>query len=71
MTPKGKAAFTVDKPKCVAPEAREMPGIPESHYMKLIVGFGYPEIPYARGVQKGGHKVRRHAEQSGGQLSLT
>ena len=26
----------------LAPEAREMLGIPESHYMKLVVGFGYP-----------------------------
>lgn len=29
-----------------------MLGIPEDHYMGLIIGFGYPEIPYARGVQK-------------------
>lgn len=36
----------------LAPVAREMLGIPSDHYMKLIVGFGYPEIEYARGVQK-------------------
>lgn len=36
----------------LVPEAREMLGIPKDHYMKLIVGFGYPEIKYARGVQK-------------------
>ena len=36
----------------LAPEAREMLGIPSDHYMKLIVGFGYPEFEYARGVQK-------------------
>ena len=36
----------------LAPKAKEMLNIPQDHYMKLIVGFGYPEIPYARGVQK-------------------
>jgi nitroreductase len=36
----------------LAPEARAMLGIPGDHYTKLMVGFGYPEIPYARGVQK-------------------
>jgi nitroreductase len=34
------------------PGARRMLGIPENHYMGLIIGFGYPETPYARGVQK-------------------
>jgi ferredoxin/nitroreductase len=32
--------------------ARRMLGIPDDHYMGLIIGFGYPEIVYARGVQK-------------------
>lgn len=36
----------------LAPEIRKMVGIPENHYASLIVGFGYPEIKYARGVQK-------------------
>lgn len=36
----------------LAPEAREMLGIPADHYTGLIIGFGYPEIKYARGVQK-------------------
>ncbi len=54
----------------LAPEAREMLGIPESHYMKLVVGFGYPEMPYARGVQKGDHKVHRYTDKSKGQLPL-
>lgn len=36
----------------LSPEAREMLGIPKDHCMPLIVGFGYPEIKYARGVQK-------------------
>ena len=36
----------------LAPKARDMLGIPRDHYTGLMVGFGYPEIPYARGVQK-------------------
>jgi nitroreductase/NAD-dependent dihydropyrimidine dehydrogenase PreA subunit len=36
----------------LVPEARAMLNIPADHYTKLMVGFGYPEIPYARGVQK-------------------
>ena len=36
----------------LVPNAREMLGIPKDHYTGLIVGFGYPEIKYARGVQK-------------------
>jgi nitroreductase len=36
----------------LVPQARAMLGIPQDHYTKLMVGFGYPEIPYARGVQK-------------------
>ena len=36
----------------LAPKAREMLGIPREHYTGLIVGFGYPEIENARGVQK-------------------
>ncbi|MGL4789920.1 MAG: nitroreductase family protein [Anaerotignaceae bacterium] len=36
----------------LAPEAEKLIGIPNNHYRKLIVGFGYPEIKYSRGVQK-------------------
>ncbi|ACV22857.1 Uncharacterized anaerobic dehydrogenase [Slackia heliotrinireducens] len=43
----------------LAPEARAMLGIPADHYMKPVVGFGYPEIPYARGVRKNRRKVHR------------
>lgn len=47
----------------LAPAARKMLNIPEDHYMGLIVGFGYPEIRYARGVQKERRgKVHRHSE---------
>ncbi|MFG6332638.1 MAG: nitroreductase family protein [Lachnospiraceae bacterium] len=48
----------------LAPEAKKMLHIPPDHYMKLIVGFGYPEIPYARGVQKDRKaKIHRYSEQ--------
>ena len=49
----------------LAPKAREMLGIPADHYMNLIVGFGYPEIEYARGVQKDkGRKVHRWSQEN-------
>lgn len=35
-----------------APELLDMVNIPRDHYVPLIIGFGYPEISYARGVQK-------------------
>lgn len=42
------------------PQAKALLGIPQDHYMKLIVGFGYPEIPYHRSSQKEGRlKVDR------------
>ncbi|MCR4676820.1 MAG: nitroreductase family protein [Sphaerochaetaceae bacterium] len=47
----------------LAPEARDMLGIPKGHYMGLIVGFGYPEIEYARGVQKDRkNKIHRYSD---------
>ena len=49
---------------------RDMIGIPADHYMKLLVGFGYSEIPYVRGVQKNRRKVHRWTEESRGQLEL-
>lgn len=46
------------------PQARQMLGIPENHYMKLIVGFGYPEIRYHRGAQKEGYRrVHRFSQE--------
>jgi len=36
----------------LVPEARKMLNIPTDHYTGLIVGFGYPDIAYARGTQK-------------------
>lgn len=47
----------------LAPKAREMLNIPSDHYMKLIVGFGYPEISYSRGVQKDrNRKIHRYSD---------
>lgn len=34
------------------PDIKELLNIPKNHYMAMAVGFGYPEIKYARGVQK-------------------
>ena len=48
----------------LAPEARAMLNIPKDHYTGLIVGFGYPEIEYARGVQKDRtSKTHRYSEE--------
>ena len=54
----------------LSPAARQMLDIPEDHFTKLLVGFGYPEIHYARGTQKSGKKVHRYTSQTHGQLSL-
>lgn len=44
----------------IAPKARKMLRIPDSHCIPLVVGFGYPEIKYARGVCKDrGDKTHR------------
>lgn len=49
----------------LAPQAREMLNIPKDHYTGMIVGFGYPEIPYARGVQKDrSAKTHRYSESN-------
>ena len=46
----------------LAPEARQMLSVPKNHYMGLIIGFGYPETTYARGVQKErGRKIHRYS----------
>lgn len=48
----------------LASNAREMLNIPKDHYTGLIVGFGYPEIRYARGVQKDRkRKIHRYSEE--------
>ena len=50
----------------LAPKARKMLNIPEDHYTGLIIGFGYPEIPYARGSQKERKgKIHRYSKDNG------
>ena len=57
-------SYAADVLRELAPEARDMLGIPKYHYMGLIVGFGYPEIYYARGVQKDrNNKVHRYTKR--------
>lgn len=34
------------------PDIKQLLNIPDTHYISMAVGFGYPEIKYARGVQK-------------------
>ena len=56
-------SYSADVLRELSPGARAMLDIPQDHYMNLIVGFGYPEIEYARGVQKDrGHKVHRYTQ---------
>jgi Fe-S-cluster-containing hydrogenase component 2 len=42
------------------PEIRAMLQIPRDHYIGMLIGFGYPEIRYARGVQRGVEENRIH-----------
>lgn len=42
------------------PDVRALLGIPEDHYVGMIIGFGYPEIPYARGTQRHTDPKRLH-----------
>lgn len=34
------------------PEIRALLGIPEDHYVGVMIGFGWPELRYARGAQR-------------------
>lgn len=57
-------SYSADVLQELAPEADRMLGIPCNHYRHLIVGFGYPEIKYARGVQKDRrNKIHRYTEE--------
>lgn len=42
------------------PEIRAMLRIPENHYAGVMLGFGWPEIRYARGSQRGVEEARIH-----------
>ena len=71
---KEKTGFMVDTSKCIKCGKClntcsgmvlefDSDSYPE-HYIKIIVGFGYPEIKYARGVQKDrSKKVHRYSKE--------
>ncbi len=42
------------------PAIRAMLQIPEDHYVGVMLGFGWPEIRYARGTQRGVEETRIH-----------
>ena len=42
------------------PEVKALLEIPENHYAGVIIGFGYPEIAYARGTQRELSSARIH-----------
>lgn len=42
------------------PDIKAMLNIPEHHYTGMIIGFGYPEIRYVRGVQREMEQSRIH-----------
>ena len=42
------------------PEVRAMLRIPEEHYIGVMIGFGWPEIRYARGAQRTVEDARIH-----------
>ena len=42
------------------PQIRAMLQIPEDHYVGVMLGFGWPEIGYSRGAQRGVEEARIH-----------
>lgn len=42
------------------PDIKAMLKIPDTHYIGMLIGFGYPEIQYARGVQRKIEQSRIH-----------
>lgn len=42
------------------PDIKAMLNIPDHHYTGMIIGFGYPEIKYVRGVQREMEQSRIH-----------
>ena len=60
---RGLGAVMMTFPKDVfknMPEIRAMLKIPENHYIGVMLGFGWPEIHYARGTQRGIEGSRIH-----------
>ncbi|MCI9355183.1 MAG: hypothetical protein HFE58_10395 [Firmicutes bacterium] len=41
-------------------EVKAMLNLPKNYYMDMIIGFGYPEITYVRGIQRTIDKNRIH-----------
>jgi len=42
------------------PDIKAMLNIPNHHYVGMMIGFGYPEIKYARGIQREMKQSRIH-----------
>ena len=42
------------------PDIKAMLNIPDNHYIGMMIGFGYPVIKYARGVQRKMEQSRIH-----------
>lgn len=42
------------------PDIKALLRIPENHYVGMLIGFGYPQIRYARGVQRRTDQSRIH-----------
>lgn len=47
------------------PQIKALLQIPENHYIGMLIGFGYPEIRYTRGVQRTIDKSRIHRPDFG------
>ena len=47
------------------PDIKEMLEIPEDHFIGMILGFGWPEISYARGTQRMTAQERIHRPKLG------
>lgn len=45
------------------PEVKALLQIPEEHYIGMLIGFGWPEIPYRRGTQRPIEEGRIHRVQ--------
>ena len=42
------------------PQIKNLLGLPEDHYIGMMIGFGWPEIPYHRGCQRQTAEERIH-----------
>ena len=60
---RGLGAVMLTFPRSVLqnmPDVRALLQIPEDHYVGVMLGFGWPEIRYARGVRRGVEATRIH-----------